>query len=162
MAVDERAERVIHVFVGRDLSTGGLRVEAHPALAIGDALRLAIYSASDSDPLIVDAQEVRDDGDHLVWKTEHIENFVPGGKARLEWKLLGDGEISDEEKAAARENRCDTGEVTEEEDESDAIVDELIFGRRHRERGDRRVREGRRGGRCGRRSARWPAPPCGR
>jgi hypothetical protein len=63
LSVDERAERVIHVFMGRDLSTGGLRVEAHPALAMGDALRLAIYCAAGSDPLIVDAQVVRDDGD---------------------------------------------------------------------------------------------------
>jgi hypothetical protein len=62
-AVDERAERVIHVFVGRDLSTSGLRVEAHPALTLGDSLRLAIYSAAGSDPLIVDAQVIRDDGD---------------------------------------------------------------------------------------------------
>jgi len=63
VAVDERAERVIHVFVGRDLSTGGLRVEAHPAIVLGDALRLAIYCAAGSDPLIVDAQVIRDDGD---------------------------------------------------------------------------------------------------
>ncbi len=63
VAVDERAERVIHVFMGRNLSTGGLRVEAHSALAVGSALRLAIYSAAGSDPLIVDAQVIRDDGD---------------------------------------------------------------------------------------------------
>ncbi|MDH3213225.1 MAG: PilZ domain-containing protein [Myxococcales bacterium] len=62
VAVDERAERVIHVFVGRNLSTGGLRVEAHPSIALGDALRLAIYSATRSNPIIVDAQVVRDDG----------------------------------------------------------------------------------------------------
>jgi hypothetical protein len=63
VAVDERAERVIHVFVGCNLSTGGLRVEAHPSIALGDALRLAIYSATRTDPIIVDAQVVRDDGD---------------------------------------------------------------------------------------------------
>ena len=64
VAVDERAERIIHVFVGRDLSTGGLRVEAHPAIALGDALRLAIYCTAGSDPLVVDAQVIRDDGDY--------------------------------------------------------------------------------------------------
>jgi hypothetical protein len=63
LAVDERAERVIHVFVGRDLSTGGLRVESHPAIALGDALRLAIYSAACNEPLLVDADVVRDDGE---------------------------------------------------------------------------------------------------
>ena len=62
-ALDERAERVLHVLVGRDLSASGLCVERHPALAVGSELRLAIYGDSTGDPLVVKAQVVRDYGD---------------------------------------------------------------------------------------------------
>ncbi len=62
-ALDERAERVVHVLVGRDLSAGGLCVERHSALAMGSELRLSIYGDSASDPLMVKAQVVRDYGD---------------------------------------------------------------------------------------------------
>jgi hypothetical protein len=55
-------DRVEHVLVGRDLSVGGLRVDAHPALAVGRRLRLAIYDAASLAPLVVDAWVVRDDG----------------------------------------------------------------------------------------------------
>jgi hypothetical protein len=53
---------VEHVLVGRDLSVGGLRVDAHPGLAVGRRLRLAIYDAASLAPLVVDAWVVRDDG----------------------------------------------------------------------------------------------------
>ncbi len=59
-SLDERARRAL---VGRDLSVGGMRVEPHPDLAVGDELRLAIYGFEARLPAIVTAVVVRDDGD---------------------------------------------------------------------------------------------------
>ena len=61
LALDQAADSVLHVLVGRDLSTGGIRVEPHPGLAVGDLLRLAIYDASAKEPFIVRARIERDD-----------------------------------------------------------------------------------------------------
>ncbi len=61
VALDDRADSVLHVLVGRDLSAGGIRIEPHPVLAVGDQLRLAIYDASAKEPFIVQARVERDD-----------------------------------------------------------------------------------------------------
>ncbi len=62
VVLDERDERVRDVLVGRDLSVGGLRVEPHPELAVGDRLRIAIYDAASLEPFVTEAEVVREDG----------------------------------------------------------------------------------------------------
>lgn len=49
--------------VGRDLSAGGMRIERHPGLALGDRLRLALHGPTLSRPLSLDAAIVRDDAE---------------------------------------------------------------------------------------------------
>jgi len=49
--------------VGRDLSAGGMRIERHPALALGDRLRLALHGPTLAQPLVLEAAIVRDDGE---------------------------------------------------------------------------------------------------
>lgn len=53
----------LRVLVGRDLSTGGMRVERQPQLAIGDRLHLAIYGEADGEPFLVWGTLARDDGE---------------------------------------------------------------------------------------------------
>ena len=43
------------------------RVEPHPVLAVGDSLRLALYDADYGEPLVVEAQVARDDGERGLW-----------------------------------------------------------------------------------------------
>ncbi|MBY0401364.1 PilZ domain-containing protein [Myxococcota bacterium] len=49
--------------VGRDLSSGGMRIERHPELGLGDRFRLALHGPTLARPLTVDAAVVRDDAD---------------------------------------------------------------------------------------------------
>ncbi len=60
VALDEEAARII---VGRDLSLGGMRIEACDAVGLGDVLRLALHYGTDREPLIVLASAERDDGE---------------------------------------------------------------------------------------------------
>jgi c-di-GMP-binding flagellar brake protein YcgR len=55
--------RALRVLVGRDLSTGGMRVEANPNLSIGDRLHLAIYGTPNDEALLIWATVERDDGE---------------------------------------------------------------------------------------------------
>jgi hypothetical protein len=59
-------EGIARVLIGRDLSTGGLRVEREAALALGDALKLALYGGAGSSPVMLEAMVARDDGE-LGW-----------------------------------------------------------------------------------------------
>jgi hypothetical protein len=54
--------RALRVLVGRDLSVGGMRVEANSDISIGDRLHLAIYGDPGEEPLLVWATVERDDG----------------------------------------------------------------------------------------------------
>ncbi len=49
--------------VGRDLSAGGMRIERHPALVLGDRLRLALHGPTLARPLVLEAAIVRDDAE---------------------------------------------------------------------------------------------------
>ena len=66
VALDPELARVRHTLLGIDLSSGGIRVEPHPDLAIGDRLRIAIYDAGSSAALVLDAEAARDEGPHGV------------------------------------------------------------------------------------------------
>lgn len=51
------------VLIGRDLAPGGMRVEAVSALRMADRFRLALHGPGPTEPLVVHAEVVRDDGD---------------------------------------------------------------------------------------------------
>lgn len=73
------SEGAAHSLLGLDLSEGGMRVEPTPELAVGDRLRLAIHPRSE--PFLVEAVVVRDDGERgLALRFEWIE---PGAEAEL-------------------------------------------------------------------------------
>jgi hypothetical protein len=59
VALGEEAARVL---IGRDLSTGGMRVDPTPHLAVGQQLQIAIHAGPGQTPLVVPAEVVRDDG----------------------------------------------------------------------------------------------------
>lgn len=50
------------VLIGRDLSAGGMRIEPHPDLAVGDRFRVALHGPAPNEPLLLEAEIVRDDG----------------------------------------------------------------------------------------------------
>lgn len=60
--IAEAAAAMHRMLLGRDLATGGMRVDAHPDLKVGARLRLALYDPAREAPLVVDAVVARDDG----------------------------------------------------------------------------------------------------
>ena len=52
------------VLLGRDLSTGGMRIESRPDLTVGSKVRLAIHGLSRDEPIVVSATVIRDDREH--------------------------------------------------------------------------------------------------
>ena len=50
------------VLIGRDLSAGGMRIERHPDLAVGDHFEIALHGPTPENPIRVRAEIVRDDG----------------------------------------------------------------------------------------------------
>jgi hypothetical protein len=71
MAIDEARPRVL---VGRDLSSGGMRVDPDPALAPGQRLRLAVYGAAREEPFLVRARVIRSDAkDGAALQFEELE-----------------------------------------------------------------------------------------
>ena len=49
------------MLLGRDLSMGGMRVEAEPTLCVNDEIRLALQPQGADDPILLEATIVRDD-----------------------------------------------------------------------------------------------------
>jgi hypothetical protein len=60
--LDDEADSVL---LGRDLSIGGMRIEYHENLQIGDLLELAIYASPREEPVVVKARVAHDAGDGL-------------------------------------------------------------------------------------------------
>jgi hypothetical protein len=60
IALGDEAARVL---IGRDVSTGGMRIEPTPGLGVGDVLRVALHVRPDGQPLVVSARVRRDDGE---------------------------------------------------------------------------------------------------
>jgi hypothetical protein len=100
-------DRVQLTLMGSDLSEGGMRVEPHPLLQLGERLRIAIYDAKRSQPLVLDTRVARDDGSRgcglafervdpatreslrtLVAEGTRIASLGPGAK-RAESVVLG-------------------------------------------------------------------------
>jgi len=85
--VSSLGEEANLVLMGRDLSAGGMRVEPHPGLEVGKALRLAIYGTAREEPFVVLARVVRNDGDDGVGL--RFEQLAAGVAARLESLVAG-------------------------------------------------------------------------
>ena len=70
--------------MGRDLSSGGMRVAPNADLIVGDVLKLVIYGPAGRPPLVLRAVVFRDDGsDGCVLR---FENLAPATVAELdEW-----------------------------------------------------------------------------
>jgi hypothetical protein len=51
-----------NILIGRDLSVGGMRVDPHPALNVGDDFKLVIHGHVRKHPLVVKAFVARDEG----------------------------------------------------------------------------------------------------
>lgn len=84
VALGEEAARVL---VGRDLSEGGMRIEQTPVVRVGDRLRVALHSGTQTEPLVVIANALRDDGDDGLVLT--FEELSPNQTARLA-EIMGD------------------------------------------------------------------------
>ena len=70
------------ILVGRDLSSGGMRVDPDPSLELGQRLQLAIYGWADEAPLMVGASVTRNEGVHGVGLEFDLSE--PGLSDRLE------------------------------------------------------------------------------
>jgi hypothetical protein len=74
VALGQEATRVL---LGRELSTRGMRVSEAPGLCVGDKLRLAIHSGVRNEPLVLEAEVYRDDGESgLVLRFDPDEGEV--------------------------------------------------------------------------------------
>jgi hypothetical protein len=82
IALEPTLSRVRHTLLGIDLSAGGIRVEPHPDLTIGDRVRIAIYDAAGGETLVVEAEAVRDQGPHGV--VLHFRNVSDEARGQIE------------------------------------------------------------------------------
>ena len=87
VALGKEAARVL---VGRDLSRGGLRIETTDSVGLGDMLRIALHSGTQSDPLIVVATAVRGEGDEGTVLT--FEELSPTQLDQLDEIIAGSTE----------------------------------------------------------------------
>ncbi len=62
VALESDLSRVRHALLGIDLSSGGVRVEPHPELALGDRVRIAIYDSAAVAAIVLQGEVERDDG----------------------------------------------------------------------------------------------------
>jgi hypothetical protein len=91
-----------HVILARDLSIEGMRAEPLPELTLGTRIELALYGHSGHEPILVEAEVTRDDGEGGT--IFHFEPLPPGERKRLEGIIASAPEIrafSDGEKDEA-------------------------------------------------------------
>ena len=79
VSVDPDRPRVL---LGRDISAGGMRVERGADLRMGERLRLALYGPIHSQPFLVWARVVRDDGPEGL--ALHFEELYSASAGALE------------------------------------------------------------------------------
>lgn len=72
LVLDALTTSVKEVLVGDDLSAEGMRVEPHPSINLGDRLHLAFFDEAGPDPLRLEAEAERDDGD-LGWLLRFVD-----------------------------------------------------------------------------------------
>jgi PilZ domain-containing protein len=71
-----------YMILCRDISVGGMRIERVEDLAVGAKLALAIQISAREEPAVVEAEVVRDDGDHGM--ALHFDWVAPEAKRRIE------------------------------------------------------------------------------
>ena len=72
LVLDAPTTSVKDVLVGDDLSAQGMRVEPHPGITLGDRLHLAFFDECGPEPLRVEAEAARDDG-NLGWLLRFVD-----------------------------------------------------------------------------------------
>ncbi len=101
VALGDEAARVL---VGRDLSSGGMRIESNPSVAVGDSFRIALHCDVQTEPLVLTARASRDDGpDGLVL------TFDPPSESQLdvlERIIAGEGPIQATDDLGAADDEC--------------------------------------------------------
>jgi len=81
VALGQEATRVL---LGRDLSMGGMRVDPHPNLCVGDSFRIALHAATRSEPLVLHTTVQRDGGESgLVMTFDDLDESVVADLAEL-------------------------------------------------------------------------------
>lgn len=103
--IEVESAGVTSVLMGRDLSSNGMCVEYFADAEIGARLKLAIYGPSESEPLYLDAEIIRDDGERGIGlrfcdlarePAEQLEKFVaclPGVESLEDGEALGMGSV---------------------------------------------------------------------
>jgi hypothetical protein len=85
LALGDEAARVL---VGRDLSARGMRIAATPTISVGDTLHVALHVGTQTKPLVVVANALRDDGeagivlnfeDLTEQESEQLDEIVASG-----------------------------------------------------------------------------------
>jgi hypothetical protein len=71
--LDDEAHSVL---LGRDLSAGGMRIEYHPQVQVGDLLELALYVSAREEPVVVKARVAHDAGNGLGISFESVATDV--------------------------------------------------------------------------------------
>jgi hypothetical protein len=124
VALAPDVDRVVRTLVGRDLSRDGLRVEAHPLIAMGDRIRVGLYDAYDAatgEPLIVNAVVARDDGLLGLWLRFEDTDAATLEQIELHMKTLtpieslntNDGEVDTESVVFADLFEADTPDAAD-------------------------------------------------
>jgi len=80
--VRSRSDEARRVWIGRDISAGGMRVEPDPDLAAGQAFELAVYGAAGEPAIAARAVVLRNDGPAGV--ALRFEGLTPAARRRLE------------------------------------------------------------------------------
>jgi hypothetical protein len=80
-----------HVILARDLSIEGMRAEPLPELALGTRIELALYGPSGHEPILVQAEVSRDDGEGGT--VFHFDPMPRGECKRLERIIASAPEI---------------------------------------------------------------------
>jgi hypothetical protein len=78
---------ICHALIGRDLSSGGMRVRPDPDLALGDELRIAVHARAGQPAIMLRAVVSRDDGDDGLLLRFHD---VPASIARRLEQIVGE------------------------------------------------------------------------
>ncbi len=90
---------ISHILIGRDLSSGGMRVRPEPHLELGDQIKLAVYGRPGQPAIMLKAVVIRDEGDDGVVLRFHD---VPASiAARLEQIVAELPTLPDESPAAS-------------------------------------------------------------
>jgi hypothetical protein len=68
---------ISHVLIGRDLSSGGMRVRPDPDLEIGDVIKISVHGHPGQPAIMVKARVMRDDGDQgMVLRFDELRRSI--------------------------------------------------------------------------------------